>query len=82
MSKNKIENEKLNSLSSINKRKVESIKKEIDFILDKFSSDYKILADRSESGCANEDELKREYGKLDEKTGLNQLYEKLNDLFI
>ncbi len=82
MNENKIENEKLNSLSSKDRRKAESIKNEIDFILDKFSSDYKILADRSDSGCANDDELKTEYEKLDDKTGLNQLFKKLNELFI
>ncbi|KXO12815.1 hypothetical protein AKG98_4011 [Moritella sp. JT01] len=62
------------------KQKISELKAKIDTITQEHQAEYTILADRSEKLYDRQEALKKDYKVLDEKTGLNALFEELTEL--
>lgn len=63
-----------------NTKEIELVNSQINEVITKFEKEYTVLADKSDELDILEEVLEDEYEKLDEKTWLNVLYEKLAKL--
>jgi uncharacterized protein YoxC len=76
-----LEEEILDRFSPKEKREMKKLEDNIQETLEKYDEEYSSLAGESEKLYEKENKLKEKYAVLNKKTGLDKLYEKLENYF-
>lgn len=73
--------EDLSKFSEEEQTEIKAIGKQIDEAESKYATEYEALAKESEKLFELNEALEKKYEELDEKAGVNKLYEKLNEYY-
>lgn len=68
-------------LQTKDKKRMKELNERIQTVLEEYSEEYGALADESDKLYDMEEKLKKKYDKLNQKTGLNELYSQVEECY-